>query len=254
MGWLREGAWVDRFRLLSCHASSAMGAVWRAEEAGTAHPVALKLTTRGAAAAARALQGIRHPHVVRVLAVGEADDHDFLAMDWVEGRPLPAWLQEAPGWRQVLEVLCQAGAGLGAAHRAGVVHGDFKPDNVLVDGAGAARVIDFGGAPRACGQTAGYLAPERSFGAPADPLSDQFAYCCAAYEALFGRLPFASRDERLFGAPAAPPEGPAATLFAPLRRGLQADPGLRYRDLDGLLADMANVCAPAPIGHPGHRS
>lgn len=216
-----------------------MAAVWRAEDARSA-PVALKLIPRGSAAAAAALPAVRHPNVARVLEVGEADSCDFLAMDWFDGRPLAEWLEgpraARPRYKAVLAVLRQAAAGLLAAHRQGVVHGDFKPSNVLVDETGHAKVIDFGGGPDAAGHTHGYLAPERLFGAAPDAKSDQFGFCVTAYEALYRQRPFAGRHQRLLGRPRIPPRGRAPDpLFGPLQRGLRSTPEQRFEDMGALL-------------------
>src|SRR5690606_35900470 len=127
------------------------------------------------------------------------------------------WLSEQPrSWREICQVFAQAGRGLAAAHDAGLVHRDFKPENVLIDGAGRVFVADFGLArsadpmipeaipasrsnptlPRltAMGSLIGtpkYMAPEQFMRVPADARSDQFSFCVALYEALFGRRPFA---------------------------------------------------------------
>src|SRR5690606_4150918 len=96
---------------------------------------------------ARALARVAHPHVVAVHEVGTHEGAVFLAMERVDGVTLTQW-QRGRSWREVVEVYLQAGRGLAAAHAAGVVHRDFKPDNVLVGvdehGAPRARVVDFG--------------------------------------------------------------------------------------------------------------
>lgn len=213
-----------------------MGSVWRAIEEGTAHPLALKLAPRGTIAAARRLSELMHPNVVRVRAVGQTDAHDYLVMDWVDGEPLGRWLRRRPRWSKALRLMLDAGAGLAAAHDVGVVHGDFKLDNVLVDTEERARVLDFGGVAAGGPQTLDYLAPEQLHGAPADARADQFAYCVAAYRALYGQRPFADRDARLFGAPRPPPDDRAPpSLFGPIRRGLGAAPERRHRSMAALI-------------------
>lgn len=213
-----------------------MSEVWRAVDESGAGPFALKLSPKGSLREPDKLSRLAHPNVVRVLEVGQDDLHDFLVMPWFEGRPLTRWLESSPRWPVVLARLLEAGAGLAAAHAAGVVHGDFKPDNVLV-GLGRAVVIDFGA--QAEGHTAGYLAPERLHGAPADAKSDQFAFCVTAYEALYRATPFDSRDARLFGVPRPPPRGRAPdALFAPIRRGLEACPTRRHPSMRDLVAAL----------------
>src|SRR5205085_3133038 len=139
-----------------------------------------------------------HPNVIAVHDVGEWHEHVFIAMELVDGGTLRQWLRRADrSRREILEVFRQAGRGLAAAHAAGLVHRDFKPDNVLVGSDGRVRVTDFGLArdlgsrsPEAAGGspplhltaagalvgTPAYMAPEQLDGKPADARSDQFAF------------------------------------------------------------------------------
>jgi eukaryotic-like serine/threonine-protein kinase len=109
----------------------------RAEPSGDAGPVRL---LREAQAMARLID----PHVITVHDVGTFGDQVFVAMELVEGQTLRAWLNDRPPWKEVLAVFARAGSGLAAAHRAGLVHRDFKPDNVLMGTDGRVRVVDFG--------------------------------------------------------------------------------------------------------------
>jgi tetratricopeptide (TPR) repeat protein len=94
---------------------------------------------------AQALARLSHPNVVQVHEVGQWADHDYVAMEYVGGQTLDRWLSSQPrSWREVLDVLIQAGRGLEAAHTAELVHRDFKPANLLVGSDGRARVLDFG--------------------------------------------------------------------------------------------------------------
>ena len=94
---------------------------------------------------AQALARVSHPNVVQVYEVGEHQREVYIAMEFVPGRTLRAWSRaQVHPWREVLEVYLQAGRGLAAAHAAGVVHRDFKPDNVMLGDDGRVRVMDFG--------------------------------------------------------------------------------------------------------------
>src|SRR5690606_16575386 len=149
--------------------------------------------------------------VVQVYEIGEIDDQPFVAMEFVRGETVQAWLAARPrGVDEILDVFLQAGRGLAAAHAAGLVHRDFKPDNVMIGADGRVRVLDFGLArgsepeppappPAAAPDldapltvtgallgTPAYMAPEQAAGAsaPVDARSDQFSFCVALYEAL----------------------------------------------------------------------
>ncbi|HWU88623.1 MAG TPA: serine/threonine-protein kinase, partial [Kofleriaceae bacterium] len=208
---------------------------------------------------ARAMAKISHPNVVAVYDVGESDGVVFIAMEYVRGVTLRQWLANAPrSLPEILDVFVQAGAGLAAAHHADIVHRDFKPDNVLIGSDGRARVLDFGLAhPRmnviyapATGRpapappstgiestgsdgnmlvgTIAYMSPEQLQSKPLDGRSDQFAFCVALYEALFGQRPFSARSfnefvDHVLRGELAPVESPPrlpSWLRAVLRRGL----------------------------------
>jgi serine/threonine-protein kinase len=174
-------------------------------------------------------------------------------MELVDGATVDGWLSAAPRSREeILRVFREAGEALAAAHRAGLVHGDFKPQNVLVGADGRARVTDFGlsrhalaaaeGRPQLAG-TPAYMAPEQMDGA-LTPAGDQFAFCVSLYQALTGRRPFEGRglgelrSATLAGLPSRAPAGLPAGLHAALRRGLSADPARRFPDLPALLAAL----------------
>ncbi len=215
---------VGRYAITGRIGAGAMGAVYRAVDPALDREVAVKLLHRSdeihrarMTIEAKALAKLSHPNVVTVHEVGTEDDQLFVAMELVQGRTLGAWLQ-APDGLRVLEVFVQAAEGLQAAHDAGIVHRDFKPDNVIVGDDGRVRVLDFGmartpGAPllqevegepaeqRALepaitrtgmlAGTPGYMAPEQFEGARVDARADQFAFCIVLHEAIWGTRPFA---------------------------------------------------------------
>jgi len=154
---------------------------------------------------ARAMARVNHPNVVQVRSAGVSEGRDcFLEMDLVEGVTLRRWQrQQATGWRSIVARYVEAGRGLAAVHRAGLIHGDFKPDNVLVRSEQpVAMVSDFGlacgvygermadGSVRSYGGTLYYAAPELLLERRCDASSDQFSFCVALYEALCGALPY----------------------------------------------------------------
>jgi tetratricopeptide (TPR) repeat protein len=155
---LPAGTWVGRYVLIESLGQGGMGAVYSACDSELDRRVALKVLRRRAAGAdadawsarlmreAKAMARLSHPNVVTLYDVGLASDgRIFLAMEVVDGGTLGDWLEAAPrSWREIVALLCEAGEGLAAAHRAGMIHRDFKPANVLVGKDGRARVTDFG--------------------------------------------------------------------------------------------------------------
>ncbi|QSQ19504.1 tetratricopeptide repeat protein [Pyxidicoccus parkwayensis] len=258
---LMRGTSVGRYVVLAPVGSGGMGVVYAAYDPKLDRKVALKLVRTdgdmpGAARQQRLLQEaqalarLSHPNVVSVHDAGSyLSDQVFLAMEFVDGGTLRDWLKDGPrSWRDTVQVFLQAGRGLAAAHAAGLVHRDFKPDNVLLGRDGRARVTDFGLAllhtemERAGAEgipvvgTRGYQAPEVLAGRPADARADQFSFCVALYEALHGRRPF---DGGFDGVPALPRDlRVPARVRRVLRRGLSLEPGERYSSLDGLLQEL----------------
>ncbi|MES1210170.1 MAG: protein kinase, partial [Pseudomonadota bacterium] len=150
---LERGQTINRFVVLGLVGRGGMGEVYAAYDPELDRKVAIKLLrTRDAAEAksrllreAQAIARLQHPNVVVVYDVGTHGDNVFIAMEFVEGRTVNGWLQSARRTRrEILDVYLAAGRGLAAAHAAGLVHRDFKPDNVMVTNDGQVRVMDFG--------------------------------------------------------------------------------------------------------------
>lgn len=207
---------------------------------------------------AEAMARLAHPNVVTVHDAGVHDGRVFIVMEHVEGETLAAWLGATPARhpREILDAFVAAGRGLQAAHDAGLIHGDFKPHNVLVGRDGRARVTDFGlaraqvadaGRAVLTGGTPSFMAPEQLRGHRATPASDQFSFALALYRALYGRDPF-ERDARRDwatgqGAPAAT-TGLAgldlpARVPATLGRALALDASARFVSMGDLLGALA---------------
>jgi len=280
---LTIGDRVGRYLVLSTLGAGGMGVVFAAYDPHLDRKVALKLlragityNTKDARARlrreAQAIAQLSHPNVVNVYDVGTTDDGDlYIAMEFVEGDTLTTWLKNYPRtWREILDVFVQAARGLIAAHGVGLLHRDFKPDNVLVGGDGRVRVTDFGLArslmvpeeqikPRpdstplsvdltATGTVLGtprYMAPEQLTGPDIDARADQFAFCVALYEALYGTHPLRGatsvgmleQGERA----QPPPEGTKvpATLGRTVMRGLDRDRTKRYASMIAMINELA---------------
>ena len=280
---------VGRYLILTKLGAGGMGVVFAAYDPQLDRKIALKLlraginvTTQEARSRlrreAQAIAQLSHPNVVAAYDVGTTDDGDlYVAMEFVEGDTLTTWLKKWPRtWRDILDVFQQAARGLYAAHGVNLLHRDFKPDNVLVGGDGRVRVSDFGlarsllaGPDEAAARPASYIAtlsaeltatgtvlgtprympPEQLVGPDIDARSDQFSFCVALYEALYGvhPLPGGTAVSMLeqgarAGAPPADTRVPA-WVHKVVARGLERDRVKRFPTMHQLLGELA----PAPV-------
>ena len=269
---------LGRYRIERGLGSGAMGRLLLGFDPDLQRSVALKLITPAQASSpearqrivreARSMAQLSDPNVAQVYEVGEAEGQLFVAIEFVDGHDVRQWLEEGSrGWSEVLEVFRQAGSGLAAAHDKGIVHRDFKPDNVMLERDGRARVVDFGLASPGRGDddglpadvdsgpleltrtgalvgTPAYLAPEQWEGGGASPKSDQYAFCVSLFEALTGRRPFVGptavdvRDAQQKGAIQAWPSTVPGWIGRLVRRGLHADPAQRWPDMRTLVAAL----------------
>jgi len=273
---------LGRYIVVEQVGAGGMGRVLRAYDPKLRREVALKLLrasmreSQGEARMireAQAMARLSHPNLVPVYDVEQDGEAVFLAMEYVEGGTLKTWLAEQPrSWRDIVAVFVEAGHGLAAAHAAGIVHRDFKPTNVMIGTDGRVRVMDFGLArgvtvadaessddhdPSVAATelteagtvigTPPYMAPEQHGGTDIGPASDQYAFCVAMYEALFGIRPFRGNDLRelvrakLRGIPDAPAGGAPRVpkwLHAAVVRGLAVEPTARWPSLVALLVAL----------------
>jgi predicted Ser/Thr protein kinase len=277
---LVDGVRFGRYVLLEELGSGGMGVVYAALDPDLSRKVALKLLRRDRGGEqldtdarrllreAKAMARLHHPNVVTVHDVGSIDGRIFVAMEHVDGPTLGRWLAQGPHpWPEVLRVLVKAGRGLAAAHAAGFVHRDFKPENVLMGSRGAVKVVDFGlarrpdddearapdGAPRPFLTRPGvvigtplYMAPEQHRGRSIDARADQFSFCAVLYEGLFGQRPFSGRNRHTLAVQACngrvEPIPAESTVPAHIRdatlRGLTPDPADRFPSMGELLAAL----------------
>src|SRR5215468_2658501 len=241
---------IGRFHLLERIGRGGMGRVYAAYDPDLDRRVAIKLVRAGDSGSrerllgeAQALARLSHPHVVPVHDVEVIGDQVCIVMEFVRGQTVRAWRAAAPRtWREVLAIHRQIGEGLEAAHRAGLVHRDVKPDNAIVGADGRVRVVDFGLArpleiadgavdpavPHAAvtspAGTPRYMAPEQAAGRAVTAAADQYAFCVALREAL----------------------GDAAPWLGPvLERGTADDPAARFASMSELLRALARDPAAA---------
>jgi WD40 repeat protein/predicted Ser/Thr protein kinase len=256
---------IGRFLVAERLGAGASSVVYAAWDEPLARRVAVKVFVAESSATrlqvqreARALAQLSHRNVVAVFEVGEWNDHAFIAMELVIGTTLSHWQADPDRTTaEILDAYLQAGRGLAAAHRAGLVHRDFKPANVMVAGDGRVVVTDFGlvgevaagpmvpagGAPgntatgpRSLIGTPAYAAPEQRHGAIPHPSADLYSFALSLCEALIGwhprRHPAQVWDRAL--ARRVPPR-----LRAAIRAGLAEDPAARGPSLDALLDALA---------------
>lgn len=283
---------LGRYAVLGTLGHGGMGTVLKAYDEGLDRAVAVKLlrpemTERHALRLkreAQALAKLSHPNVVHVYEVGRADGQWFIAMEMVRGQTLRQWQNEGHGWRECVDVYLRAGAGLAAAHIAGLVHRDFKPDNCIIDKRRRPRILDFGlvreidespddessailPVPRADTSntfltrtgtvlgTPAYMPPEQMKGQRVDARSDQFSFCVSLYEGLYGERPFAGDSMAqlsvalMTGEVRPPPKGTRVPgkLRRVLLRGLSVEPENRWPTMDTMLEEMQRIVAPVRI-------
>ncbi len=273
---------IGRYEIGAVIGAGGMGVVHRASDPELKRPLAIKLVRDPGGAIgqervlreAQAMARLRHPNVVPVFDVGTVHGLVYLVMPLLDGGTLGAWMREEPRpWPVVLERFLGAARGLATAHAAGLVHRDFKPDNVLLGAVGEVQVADFGlarvdsdhvapaagvggGGPAitevgAIMGTPAYMAPEQLDGGLVDAAADQFGFCVALHEGVYGQRPFdvssheasdltslraAIRSARLRRPP--PDRMVPRWLRAAILRGLRDDPGERWPSMAALIAEL----------------
>jgi serine/threonine protein kinase len=281
---LEPGTIINRYKVIGLLGEGGIGQVYHVRDTELGREVALKCFNHkrfGIEQAetflrreAQAMAQVEHPAVIRIYDVGASAGHLFVTMELARGGTLSAWARARPRvWREVFRAFIEAGRGLAAAHRVGLVHCDIKPENILFDSYGCAKISDFGLARTLDARIKGphvdsssattfeasvawtgviegtipYMAPEQLSGGLVDVRADQFAFCVALWELLCGRRPFRVPDGTL--SPAAflkaitanaiddpvPREEVLRRVLMVVRRGLAAEQNERWRSMDDLL-------------------
>lgn len=263
-----------------------MGTVLRARDTVLERTVALKImrpehATKQSSIArffreAKVAAQLTHPNVVRVYDLGEVEGTAFIAMEYVPGQSLRAYLGDGTTPASTkLRWMTEVARALSAAHARGLLHRDVKPENILISTEGVAKLADFGLAKRQevtadmrasfhtqvgfIVGTPGYMAPEQLRRAEVDARTDQFGWAITAYTVLTGQHPRA-RDPQLVR-PITPlhelcPDVPLRAAEA-IMRALSLDRSRRFRDMDELLAELEptigsrpSLTPPSPTGPP----
>jgi Tol biopolymer transport system component len=285
------GTTLGRYRVGALLGRGGMGEVYQAEDLELGRAVALKVLPDAVVGdperlarfvqEARTASSLNHPHLVAIYEIGQATPAGaarpvhYIAMELVKGETLRAVLAgESRDLKKTLEYLTQAAEALAAAHAAGIVHRDFKPDNVMIAATGYAKVLDFGLAklrgepslavdataletmsmtgttPGLVMGTVGYMSPEQAEGRPADHRSDIFSFGCVLYEAVAGARAFAGTSavdtlhRIIHDDPAPLPSlrpGTPPDLQRIVRKCLAKDPDDRYQSLREAAIDLRDV-------------
>jgi tetratricopeptide (TPR) repeat protein len=276
---------IGRFVALEKLGEGGMGVVVAAYDPQLDRKVAIKMMhdqlseLQGSRLAreAKAMAQLNHPNVLTVHDTGLYGDRLYIAMELVDGTTLTKWLRAKPRTHdEIFDVIMQAGRGLAAAHAAGLVHRDFKPDNVLVGNDGRVRVSDFGlvsstgEAPTSDGHkpkvdshagltqtgavmgTPLYMAPEQHAGKVADAKADQFSFCVTLWQALCDEMPYGADSyealvENVSGGKLRPiPKGARvpANIKEILARGLSSNSAERFPSMKELLAALDRARRP----------
>lgn len=280
---LAAGTRLASYEILAFIGTGAMGAIYRARDLKLGRSVAVKVLLeelsqdrdrlRRFEQEARAASALNHPNIVHIYDIGQTDDTHFIVMELVEGSNLRRLLRDAPfGNERVAGIGRQLAAGLANAHRAGIVHRDVKPENIMVTDDGFVKILDFGLAkllefpleglsevatlPRLGTRhgmligTVEYMSPEQAAGRPVDHRSDQFSLGLILYEMATGTMAF--RRETAAQTLAAIIESEPATiaernpqcpegLIRIIRRCLEKSPDRRYQDARELVRELESV-------------
>lgn len=261
-----------RYRLEAKLGSGGMSTVYLARDTTLDRPVAVKVMHQEMSEQAdqlerfrqeaRAVAKLSHPNVVSVIDAGEDGGHPYIVFEYVEGETLKARINRlgALDTQEALAYAIEIARGLTVAHGRNMIHRDIKPQNVLIDAEGRAKLTDFGISRQleqdgmtATGRVLGttdYVAPEQAMGRGTDQRSDIYSLGVVLFEMLAGEVPFAAEsqvgvamkhvNEELPDVQALRPELSAASALV-VERATAKDPAKRYDDVGELIDDLSTA-------------
>jgi tetratricopeptide (TPR) repeat protein len=248
---LEIGNSVDRYEVVARISAGGMGEVYRAREPLLERELVLKVLPQRAqfnadalerfVREARAASALNHPNIVTIYAIGEADNHHFIAMELVVGRTLRQLGKDRTTVKMIAQIGSQAARALAVAHEAGIVHRDIKPENIMVRDDEYVKVLDFGIAqlsshdgaehqadtrltrPGMVVGTMRYMSPEQATASEVSPASDIFSLGLVLFELATGRHPFeASSDMAVLSSIILRDAVPASRVNPRIPRDLEA--------------------------------
>jgi len=281
---LAKDTLVGHYRIIEKIGAGGMGVVYLAEDTKLHRCAALKFLPNHLVAntdakarfirEAEAAAKLNHPNIVTIYEVGEFNGRPFFAMEHVGGKSLSEMIKsEELGLDTIAELAVQICEGLGKAHRAGVIHRDVKPSNIMIDADGRPKLLDFGLAALPYTEkltptgstlgTMGYMSPEQIQVKQIDQRSDLFSFGVLLYELITGRMPFKGDNEAstLNSILNDIPEplsryksGVSAQLQQIITKLLEKDPQLRYQSAAGVVSDLKRLDVAGKTAAPTGRS
>ncbi|HEX6895038.1 MAG TPA: protein kinase [Bryobacteraceae bacterium] len=275
------GSAIAHYRVVSLLGQGGMGAVYLADDSRLGRRVALKILPPDLATdpermqrfvqEARLASALTHPNVATIYEIGQDGKLRFLAMEFVEGRPLSERIREGPmKTAEIVGVALEIADALDDAHSKRIVHRDIKPANLMLTSRGHVKILDFGLAKQAVPQnasphsqetqlmtstgvvlgTVAYMSPEQALGREVDARTDIFSLGVVLYEMATGRVPFcgANAQETMAHLLQSMPEATARfnydvpqELDRVIRKCLEKDPNRRYQSARDLMVDLRNL-------------
>ena len=274
-----EGKEIDQYEIISQIGKGGMGTVYLARDKSLGRKIAIKFLDKKFSQdqdrlqrfflEARTASALNQPNIITIYQIGEVDDHHFIATEFIEGKTLRQIIENEPlKLMSVVEIAIQIASALKAAHDAGIIHRDIKPDNIMVRPDGLVKVLDFGVAKLSEQEfedgisirietqqgmiigTVDYMSPEQAGGEKVDTLTDIFSFGVVLYYMLAGKLPFEgeSPSEIMSSILTKEPksldefdENIPAELITIVKKALEKDKEKRFQTADEMLEELKQI-------------